>query len=45
MYTSDSATSPYAKGNSDKFTMMVLDEATMLASAAASTFLVLSALI
>lgn len=27
MYTGDSATSPYAKGNSNKFSMMVLDEA------------------
>jgi len=44
MYTSDTATSPYAKGNSEKFMMQVLDGASTLASAAA-TALVLSALI
>ena len=44
MYASDSQITPYAKGNSEKFTMSVLDGAKTLAGAAATT-LVLSALI
>ena len=44
MYTSATSTSPYAKGNSEKFMMAVLDGASTLAGAAA-TALVLTALI
>ena len=44
MYTSDVAQSAYAKGNSDKFVMTILDGASTLAGAAA-TSLLLSALI
>lgn len=44
MYTSDIVVSAYAKGNSEKFKMTVLDGATTLIGATA-TSLLLSALI